>query len=84
MKSVSRKNKEWRRRKGIKALLKRNRDKNGIINVKFDNIQPLTKNERKTMYKWKLRDLGLFNKKITIRARKDAIALLDRKLKENT
>jgi hypothetical protein len=77
---VSRKNKEWRRRKGIKALLKRNRGTNGIINVKFNDIRPLTKIERKTMYKWKLRSLGLFSKKTTTKARKAAITKLDRLL----
>jgi hypothetical protein len=83
MKSSSRKNKEWRRRKGKKALLQRNRDTNGIINVKFNNIQPLTKIERKTMYKRKLRSLGLFSKKTTIKARKAAIIELDKRLGGN-
>jgi hypothetical protein len=83
MKSSSRKNKEWRRRKAKRFLCRRNRDRNGMLIVKFDNIQPLTKNERKTMYKWKLRNLGLFKKKTTARARKAAIRELDRKLKEN-
>lgn len=74
--SSSRKNKKWRRRKAKKALLKRNQ---GLI--AFSNkMKPLTRQERRTVYKWKMRNLGMFGNKTTARARRAAIAELDRKL----
>jgi hypothetical protein len=75
-KSASRKNKECRRRKGKMLLCRRNIG----ISPSSKLFRPLTKAERKTMYKWKLLHMGMFNKRTTPRARKAAIKELDRKL----
>ncbi len=74
--SSSKKNKKWRRRKAKKLLTKINE---GLVAFS-DKIIPLTKAERKSMYKWKMRNLGLFNKKVNVRARKAAIKELDKRL----
>jgi hypothetical protein len=75
-KSASRKNKECRRRKGKMLLCRRNIG----ISPSSKLFRPLTKAERKTMYKWKFLHMGMFNKRTTPRARKAAIKELDRKL----
>ncbi|MCP3966112.1 MAG: hypothetical protein GY718_07125 [Lentisphaerae bacterium] len=74
--SSSKRNKKWRRRKAKKLLTKRNE---GLVAFSY-KIIPLTKAERKSMYKWEMQNLGLFNKKVTVRARKAAIKELDNRL----
>ncbi|MHA2010089.1 MAG: hypothetical protein ACW980_22465 [Promethearchaeota archaeon] len=76
-KSKSRKNKEWRRRKALKDLQARNRDKDKDDKLKPEKeLKPLTKAERREVVKRVTKRKDIFAYR-SITQRKQAVKELD-------